>query len=142
MTFVLEISRDITPTPPSAPRRRCPPDEVDRSLGHRRPQAAGDDPVARAGLERAIARREHFAFETTLSGLGYRVRRNDPYAGGYVTRHYGRPREGVHALQVEVSRPLYMDEIRIERLPRMAALQADITRMIAGLTAANWSGLR
>jgi len=80
--------------------------------------------------------------EELLAGLGYRVRRNDPYAGGYVTRHYGRPREGVHALQVEVSRPLYMDEARIERLPRMAALQADITRMIVGLTAANWSGLR
>jgi N-formylglutamate deformylase len=79
--------------------------------------------------------------EELLSGLGYRVRRNDPYAGGYVTRHYGRPREGVHALQVEIARPLYMDEARIERLPRMPALQADLTRMIAGLTLADWSGL-
>jgi len=76
--------------------------------------------------------------EELLSGLGYRVRRNDPYAGGYVTRHYGRPREGVHALQVEIARPLYMDEARIERLPRMAALQADITRLIAGLAATDW----
>lgn len=80
--------------------------------------------------------------EEVLVGLGYRVRRNDPYAGGYVTRHYGRPREGVHALQVEVSRPLYMDEARIERLPRMAALQADITRLVAALTSADWSSLR
>ncbi|MEN0074860.1 MAG: N-formylglutamate amidohydrolase [Paracraurococcus sp.] len=80
--------------------------------------------------------------EELLSGLGYRVRRNDPYAGGYVTRHYGRPREGVHALQVEVSRPLYMDEARIERLPRMLGLQADLTRMIEGLAAADWSCLR
>jgi N-formylglutamate deformylase len=80
--------------------------------------------------------------EQVLAGLGYRVRRNDPYAGGYVTRHYGRPREGVHALQVEVARPLYMDEARIERLPRMAALQADLTRLIAALTTADWSGLR
>ena len=40
--------------------------------------------------------------EEALSDMGYRVRRNDPYAGGYVTRHYGRPREGVHALQIEV----------------------------------------
>lgn len=79
--------------------------------------------------------------EELLSGLGYRVRRNDPYAGGYVTRHYGRPREGVHALQVEIARPLYMDEARIERLPRMAALQADLTRMIAGLAMADWSSL-
>ena len=48
----------------------------------------------------------------------------------------------MHALQVEISRPLYMDELRIERLPRMAALQADLTRMIAGLATADWSGLR
>ena len=44
------------------------------------------------------------------------MRRNDPYAGGYITRHYGRPREGVHALQIEINRTLYMDEARIERL--------------------------
>ena len=54
---------------------------------------------------------------------GYRVRRNDPYAGGYITRHYGRPREGVHALQIEIARELYMDEGRIERLPGFAAVR-------------------
>jgi N-formylglutamate deformylase len=59
--------------------------------------------------------------EETLAGLGYRVRRNDPYAGGYVTRHYGRPREGVHALQLEVARALYMDEVQIERRPGLGA---------------------
>ena len=80
--------------------------------------------------------------EEALSGMGYRVRRNDPYAGGYVTRHYGRPREGVHALQIEVARPLYMDEERIERLPRMAALQADLTHLIAALRRTDWSFLR
>jgi N-formylglutamate deformylase len=80
--------------------------------------------------------------EEALQALGYRVRRNDPYAGGYVTRHYGRPREGVHALQIEVARPLYMDEARIERLPRMAALQEDITRLIATLADADWACLR
>ena len=80
----------------------------------------------------ACAPRATRLVEEVLSGLGYRVRRNDPYAGGYVTRHYGRPREGVHALQIEIARPLYMDEARIERLPRMAALQADLTRLIAG----------
>ncbi len=80
--------------------------------------------------------------EEALSGMGYRVRRNDPYAGGYVTRHYGRPREGVHALQIEVARPLYMDEERIERLPRMAALRADLTRLIAALGRTDWSFLR
>jgi len=80
--------------------------------------------------------------EEALTQLGYRVRRNDPYAGGYVTRHYGRPREGVHALQIEIARPLYMDELRIERLPRMVALREDLTRLIGRLTEADWSCLR
>jgi N-formylglutamate amidohydrolase len=53
--------------------------------------------------------------ERRLIDLGYRVRRNDPYAGGYITRHYGRPREHVHTLQIEVARDLYMDETRFER---------------------------
>ncbi|MBS0562476.1 MAG: N-formylglutamate amidohydrolase [Proteobacteria bacterium] len=73
--------------------------------------------------------------EQTLRALGYTVRRNDPYAGGYITRHYGRPREGVHVLQIEVARALYMDEARIERLPRFGALQRDLTALIATLAA-------
>ncbi len=90
----------------------------------------------------ACAPRVMRQIEETLQGMGYRVRRNDPYAGGYVTRHYGRPREGVHALQIEVARPLYMDEARIERLPRMDALRRDLTRLVAMLAASDWSCLR
>jgi N-formylglutamate amidohydrolase len=71
--------------------------------------------------------------EDLLLAPGYPVRRNDPYAGGYITRHYGRPREGVHALQIEIARGLYMDESRIERLPGFAAVQAAMTRFIAEL---------
>ena len=73
--------------------------------------------------------------EEVLSGLGYIVRRNDPYAGGFITRHYGRPRENVHALQIEIARPLYMDEARIERGPRFNAVRADMRTLIAALTA-------
>ncbi|HYF06899.1 MAG TPA: N-formylglutamate amidohydrolase [Acetobacteraceae bacterium] len=80
--------------------------------------------------------------EDALTAMGYRVRRNDPYAGGYVTRHYGRPRDGVHALQIEVARALYMDEQRIERRPGMAVLTRDISRLIARLAAAEWGALR
>jgi N-formylglutamate deformylase len=74
--------------------------------------------------------------EQTLSGMGYEVRRNDPYAGGYVTRHYGRPREGVHALQIELARGLYMDEARLVRRPGFAALQGHLTELAARLAAA------
>ncbi|MBN8929078.1 MAG: N-formylglutamate amidohydrolase [Rhodospirillales bacterium 69-11] len=68
--------------------------------------------------------------ERALTDLGYVVRRNDPYAGGFITRHYGRPRERVHALQIEIARELYMDEARIERLDRFAAVQRDITQLV------------
>ena len=90
----------------------------------------------------ACAPRATRLVEQALMEMGYRLRRNDPYAGGYVTRHYGRPHQGVHALQIEVSRPLYMDEARIERLPRMAVLQEDLTRLIATLATMDWSFLR
>jgi N-formylglutamate deformylase len=50
-----------------------------------------------------------------LSGLGFSVARNAPYAGGYTTHLYGRPHEHVHAIQVEVSRALYLDETRMEK---------------------------
>lgn len=90
----------------------------------------------------ACAARATRTAESALQEMGYRVRRNDPYAGGYVTRHYGRPREGVHALQIEVARPLYMDEARIERLPRMAGLQQDLTQLVAELARTDWSFLR
>jgi N-formylglutamate deformylase len=72
--------------------------------------------------------------EECLSALGFRVRRNDPYAGGYITRHYGRPREGVHALQIEICRSLYMDETRIERLPGFGVIQDGLTQLIAYLS--------
>jgi N-formylglutamate deformylase len=71
--------------------------------------------------------------ETLLTAQNYSVRRNDPYAGGYITRHYGRPREGVHALQIEIARELYMDEGQIERLSSFAAVQGSMTRLITGL---------
>ncbi|MDQ4134790.1 MAG: N-formylglutamate amidohydrolase, partial [Pseudomonadota bacterium] len=45
-----------------------------------------------------------------LQALGYTVCRNKPYAGGFITEHYGRPARNLHALQIEVNRALYMDE--------------------------------
>ncbi|MCF6302839.1 MAG: N-formylglutamate amidohydrolase [Devosiaceae bacterium] len=48
--------------------------------------------------------------EKVFSEAGYRVARNQPYAGGYITRSYGQPHHGIHALQIEFSRHLYMNE--------------------------------
>jgi N-formylglutamate deformylase len=71
--------------------------------------------------------------EAALVGEGFTVRRNDPYAGGYITRHYGRPREGVHALQIEVCRGLYMDESTLERGPGFESTRVSLTRLVAHL---------
>ena len=67
--------------------------------------------------------------EATLRGLGYAVSRNKPYAGGFITEHYGNPATGLHALQLEINRALYMDERRYERIPSFARLAADIERV-------------
>ncbi len=55
------------------------------------------------------------AIEQTLRGFGYVVSRNKPYAGGFITEHYGNPASGLHAVQLEINRALYMDERRYER---------------------------
>ncbi|MBN8533966.1 MAG: N-formylglutamate amidohydrolase [Rhizobiales bacterium] len=53
-------------------------------------------------------------FEDAARAEGFRVERNQPYAGGYITECYGRPSLGWHAFQIEVNRALYMDERRLE----------------------------
>jgi N-formylglutamate amidohydrolase len=73
--------------------------------------------------------------ERRLIDLGYRVRRNDPYAGGFITRHYGRPRRQVHALQIEIARDLYMDEARFERSATFSGVQHDLSLLIEALAA-------
>ncbi len=73
--------------------------------------------------------------ERVLSGFGYDVRRNDPYAGGYVTRHYGRPRDKVHALQIEVARRLYMDEATLQKSTGFDTLQLRLDTLLAEIAA-------
>lgn len=48
--------------------------------------------------------------EAAFSRAGFRVARNMPFAGAYITQHYGRPTRRQHAVQVEIDRALYMDE--------------------------------
>jgi N-formylglutamate amidohydrolase len=71
--------------------------------------------------------------EQALRNLGYRVSRNAPYAGGFVTQHYGRPTEQIHALQIEINRALYMDETAIARAPGFDLLRQKIGQLILAL---------
>ena len=65
--------------------------------------------------------------EEIMSGLGYSIGRNKPYAGGFITEHYGNPASGLHTVQLELNRAIYMDERRRERPPRFAQVAADFT---------------
>jgi N-formylglutamate amidohydrolase len=73
------------------------------------------------------------AVERTISGFGYGVARNKPFAGGFTTRHYGQPRDGVHAVQIEINRALYMNEINIEKNGSFDRIAAQMTEVIAAL---------
>src|SRR6187401_3299229 len=64
--------------------------------------------------------------DRTLRGMGYTVSRNKPYAGGFITEHYGNPTVGLHAIQLEFNRALYMDERRYERTASFGTLAADL----------------
>lgn len=79
--------------------------------------------------------------ESFLRGRGYTVTRNDPFAGGFITRHYGRPPAGRHALQIEINRRLYMDEDRIARNAGFASLAADLGEFVAAAAALAAQGL-
>ncbi|MCJ2091559.1 N-formylglutamate amidohydrolase [Methylobacterium sp. J-072] len=66
------------------------------------------------------------AFEATFRAQGFRVVRNKPYAGGFITEHYGEPNLGRHALQIEVNRALYMNETSL-------AMTADFPTLVKAL---------
>ncbi|CAG2132739.1 hypothetical protein LMG31506_01079 [Cupriavidus yeoncheonensis] len=64
--------------------------------------------------------------ETELRQMGYTVARNDPYKGVQLIAQIGRPAERRNSLQIEIRRPLYMDEQTRERNHGFAALQRDL----------------
>jgi N-formylglutamate deformylase len=65
-----------------------------------------------------------------LEDMGFSVVRNKPYAGGFITEHYGRPAKGLHALQIEVNRGLYVDETTLAKKPDFAVLQTAIAAFL------------
>jgi len=73
--------------------------------------------------------------ETVFASAGLKVARNRPYAGGHTTRSYGRPHYGVHALQIEISRHLYMHESTLHKHEGFAMVEGLATRLIGALVA-------
>ncbi len=62
-----------------------------------------------------------------LDSLGFAAVRNKPYAGGFITEHYGRPVRGLHALQIEINRSLYIDETTMEKKPEFELIAAALS---------------
>ncbi|WP_181703039.1 N-formylglutamate amidohydrolase [Chthonobacter albigriseus] len=99
----------------------------------------GQDPRSRAdfvigdryGTAAARALVDHAA--DVLVDLGYTVAINKPYAGGFITEHYGRPAKGLHALQLEVNRGLYMDERTFTESAGFDLLRTDLSRFVEAL---------
>jgi N-formylglutamate amidohydrolase len=105
---------------------------MENDAGHRRQV----DIVLGDAHGRSCSRALTVMVEETLRGMGYTVVRNAPYSGGFITRNYGQPDEGVHALQIEINRGLYMYEPTYTRSPEMAQVVENmslLTERLVGL---------
>ncbi len=83
--------------------------------------------------------------EGFLIAKGYRVLRNNPYAGGYTTQHYGDPANGIHAIQIEINRNIYMDEVTLRRKSSFPHIQSDISGLVEHISAfaeRSWTELK
>jgi N-formylglutamate amidohydrolase len=73
------------------------------------------------------------AVEQHAAARGWTVRHDDPYAGGFTTQHYGRPAAGIHAVQVELARRLYLDESSLRPNDNFARARAWCRELVARL---------
>jgi N-formylglutamate deformylase len=71
--------------------------------------------------------------ESQLRGFGYTVARNDPYKGVQLIERIGRPALNRHSLQIEIRRPLYMDEATRERHDGFDAVRNDLTELLQSI---------
>ena len=107
---------------------------------HSMPPRAGGSAAEQAGVVlgdrygTSIAPEYLEAASAAARRFGFKVARNEPYAGGYVTQRHGRPAEGVHALQLEIDRSLYLEkDLRTpsKGFDRTAQLLADIAAALS-----------
>ena len=73
--------------------------------------------------------------EAILRRNGFRVARNRPYAGGHITARYGRPETGVHALQIELRRGMFMEEHTREPHSAIQELELVLRELLTDLAA-------
>jgi N-formylglutamate deformylase len=75
-----------------------------------------------------------------LRSFGYTVSLNHPYKGGTIVERLGAPSKGIHSLQIEINRALYLDEERVETHRGFSVLANNIETFTAGLSALATTG--
>lgn len=66
-----------------------------------------------------------------LKGFGYRVTANTHFVGAEAVRKHGAPDQGIHSLQIEMNRSLYMDEEARTRRPELSQVRTHLTAVAA-----------
>lgn len=97
-------------------------------MGSRRPDIILGDRFGVSCHPETIAR-----VDLAFRKQGYNVTRNYPYAGGYVTQHYGKPRAGIEVLQIEINRDLYLNPITMKKKRSYEALAENLKSVIADI---------
>ena len=97
-------------------------------MGSRRPDIILGDRFGVSCYPETIARAE-----AAFREQGYNVTRNYPYAGGYVTQHYGKPQAGIEALQIEINRDMYLNPVTMKKKRGYDALAQNLKSIIAEL---------
>ena len=95
-----------------------------------RPQVILGDRFGASASARIVDR-----VEAAFAGAGLRVARNAPFAGAFITQHYGRPSRGQHVIQIEIDRSLYMDEAAVCPNRNFAAVRRQVAGVIGDLVA-------
>ena len=95
-------------------------------MGSRRPDIILGDRFGVSCHPETIAR-----VENIFRKQGYNVTRNYPYAGGYVTQYYGKPRAGIEALQIEINRDLYLNPVTMKKKRGYEVLAAALKIVVA-----------
>ena len=97
------------------------------------PKVRGRTPDIVLGDRFGAAAARHLVAETeaAFESEGFIVARNAPFAGGYITQRYGRPTRGMHAIQIEINRGLYMDQRRICPGPDFDAVKQRLDAVVA-----------
>ena len=99
------------------------------------PRVRGKVPDVVLGDRFGAAAARHIVTETqaAFEAEGFTVARNAPFAGGYITQRYGRPARGLHAVQIELDRAMYLDQRRIQKSSDFQDVRQRVGRVVTRL---------